>query len=190
MKNQIPVLDKGFVSLLGASLTDENVRHLWRRYTVEFNKQLLAIPTAHIEVRCPLFVQLQFAQHNLHTLVKKKQGKPEAFIPTEVEIQARDLEASQAIAADMKQTTEALLLNPRAYQFEACDTFISQVISPISVYNTLVVSGTLQQWMSFLHQEFLPAPIEAYRKAIEDILVAEWSSLEQWIRRDDSTKKS
>lgn len=188
MLNKIPVLDKGHVALMSSSISNEDIKILWTRYTMGFNPQLLQIPTAHLQMKCPLFVQLHLAQFGLSTLSEKRYHKVEAYVPTEAEVAAKDLETSQAIAEDINQTTEALLLNPKSYQYEACDIFISQVISPISVYNTLIVSGSLQQWIHFLQQQNLPSPIEEYRKAIEGLLSAEWSMLEKWIKRDDVKK--
>lgn len=188
MLNKIPVLDKGYVAMLSCSMSDSDIRDMWSHFTIGYDPQLLTIPTAHIQIRCPLFVQLQFGKFGMNVLVRRKAGKAEAYIPTEVDVKAVDLEASQAIAKDIEQTTEALLLNPSAYQLEACDTFISQVISPISVYNELVVSGTLKQWIEFVNQDNLPGPIEQYREAIEGLLLAEWFTLEKWIKKDGTQK--
>ena len=189
MLNKIPVLDKGYIAMLSCSMPDKLIQELWQKFTVGYDPQLLTIPTAHIQMRCPLFVQLHFGKYGMNVLTRRKGGKAEAYVPTEVDVSAKDLEASQAIAKDIKQTTDALLLNPKAYQFESCDTFISQVISPISVYNELVVSGTLKQWIEFVSQNNLPGPIEQYREAIEGVLLAEWFTLEKWIKKDGAQKR-
>lgn len=188
MLSKTPVLDKGFVAIMNTSVNDTDIRTLWNKWTLGFDKQLMHMPTVHMRIKCPLFVQLRFAQFNLHTLVQRKSRNVEAYLPNEVDVNAKDLEASRAISEDIQRTTEALLLNPKAYQYEACDTFISQVISPINVYNELIVTGNLQQWVDFIQQSNIPKPIEAYRAAIEDLLVTEFVTLEKWIKRDDSKK--
>lgn len=188
--NKLPCLDKGHVALFSLSMRQKDLLELKRTFTLGDVDSLLDIPKIHLHIKCPLFVQLTFGQFNLHTLVKKGRSIPEAFMPTVAEVQAKDLEASEAIADDIMRTTEALLLNPKAYQYEACDTFISQVISPISVYNTIVVSGTLKQWITYTQQKYMPAAISAYRDTILDIILAEYNQLEEWIKYDEkSTSK-
>lgn len=187
MFNKIPVLDKGFVALLGSSPSDEFIRAVMYDNEATF----LRMATASLIVKCPLFVQLHLGRFDLNlTCIVSKEAPAEAYVPTEAEVQAKDLETSQMIAADISNTTAALLINPSAYQFEGCDQFVSQVISPISVYNELVVNGTLKQWIDFTTQtQKLPEAIEAYRKVVEDILIAEWDTLRPWIKRDDSKKR-
>jgi glutaredoxin 2 len=142
-----------------------------------------------MKVKCPLFVQMTLPEFGLKYTVKRSGDKPEAFVPTVDQVYAQNLEASQAIQADIAQTTAALLLNPSAYQMEHCDTFISQVISPISVYNVLIVNGSLVQWLDYLAQQGLPAPIEAYRKAIEGIFFAEYPMLKDKLADEQKRKR-
>lgn len=180
MVNEIPVLDKGYVALLSSSMSRDTFLSLKRDYFKDkLDPRLLDIPTIHLQIKCPLFVQLTFAEHALTYIVNRTQGKPEAFIPTIADVCAKDLEASEAIAEDISQTTDALLINPKAYQSEGCDLFISQVISPISVYNVLVVSGTLSQWLSYISQTNLPAPIAAYRNKIEEAVMSDFHFLKE-----------
>jgi hypothetical protein len=121
-------------------------------------------------------------------------SKPEAFIPTVADIGAESLSSNEDIQRNIEMTTEALLINPIAYQMDGCDTFISQIISPISVYNVLMVSGSLRQWTSYVLRNNLPASIEAYRKAIESVLLAEYSNMQESVivsyEEDSSTDQS
>jgi hypothetical protein len=57
---------------------------------------------------------------------------------------------------------------------DGCDLFIAQVNYPLSVYNTIIVSGSLSQWLDYINREGLPTPIEQYRRAIEAAILAEW----------------
>lgn len=178
MLNEIPVLDKGYVAILSSSISGDMFLSLKKEFFKDsLDHRLLDVPVIHLKIKCPLFVQLTFAEHGLSYIVNRSQGKPDAFVPTVPDIRAIDLEASEAISKDIEQTTSALLLNPRAYQMEGCDPFISQVISPISVYNVLIVSGTLSQWLAYMKQTNLPAPIEAYRATIRDAVMAEFHFL-------------
>jgi glutaredoxin 2 len=142
-----------------------------------------------LSIRCPLFVQLTFSEHSLLCSAEKAVGKPEAYIPNITDINAQNLETSQMIQQDIEVTTEALLINPQAYQHDNCDLFISQVISPISVYNTIIVCGSLTSWMRYIEQSGLPRPVEAYRKAIEATLNSEWNRVIQTMRQKDGSKK-
>lgn len=186
--NQIPVLDKGSVSLLNSSLTYEQFKTLHAEIFRKAHKdspdtRLLDACSVHIKAVCPLFVQMTFPEHNLTYITYRTQEKPQAYIPTVSEVNAQDLEASEAIQKDIEQTTAALLLNPQAYQMERCDLFVSQVISPVSVYNTIIITGNLSQWLRYLSQVGLPSPIEAYRRAIEDAISGEYPFIKEMLKR-------
>lgn len=175
MLNEIPVLDKGYVALHSCAPNGKDLSALSKDFMRGIKDKKFCDQThVVLSVKCPLFVQLSFPEHGLTYLSKRGLSMTEAFVPTVAEVNAQTLEASEAIQADIKQTTDALLINPRAYQSEHCDLFVSQVISPVSVYNVLVVSGSLTEWKSYLSQQGLPAPIESYRKAIQEVLVAEY----------------
>ena len=171
--NKVPVLDKGYVALFSNSISNEtfNTFRVW--FSDKSDEKLLRTPTVHLMIKCPIFVRLIFAEHNLSTLVQNIKTV-DAYIPKVNEIHAGDLKTSEEIQQNIEQTIEALLINPQSYQQDTCNTFISQVVSPISIYNTVLVSGNLWQWIQFLKQKNLPSPIEAYRKVIEDVITAEW----------------
>ena len=187
--NKIPVLDKGHVAFVSSSLTRGQFKHVQSMYfRNKANKRLLSIPKIHMEIRCPLFVQLSLTE----TLsCVSRPSAIEAFIPSVNDVKAADLESSELISEDIEQTTEALLLNPKAYQMDGCDIFISQVTSPISIYNTLLISGTLDQWINYINSEGLPAPIEEYRKAIEQAILGEYEYLWEHIGgKKEESKRS
>jgi glutaredoxin 2 len=178
MLNEIPVLDKGHVAMHSCSPTGQELFLLSKEFfRGQKDAKLFDVAQLHIKVKCPLFVQMTFPEFGLRYIIQRGTGKPEAFVPTVNQVNAMSLEASEAIQEDIQRTTEALLLNPKSYQTEHCDLFVSQVISPISVYNTLMVYGSLEQWNNYVSQVGLPAPIEAYRKAIDNIVMAEYSQL-------------
>jgi len=177
--NKILVLDKGYVALISSSNTTQTMLDIKKEF---FNDEALDkddtlvvsdIANMTLAVKCPLFVQLNLSKFGFRIL-NSKINKAEAYVPNETEIHSSELETNRVIADDMKRTTEALLINPLAYQKDGCDRFVSQIMSPISMYNTLIVHGTLNQWMAFCQQDKLPKPIESYRISISDILTAEW----------------
>jgi hypothetical protein len=188
--NQRPVLDKGWVALHSASLNHEDFSHILKsHFRGVIDSRILDMTYAMLSIRCPLFVQLTFSEHGLSYSADRSSSVVEAYIPNVAEVNAPDLETSTLIQKDIEQTTEALILNPKAYQSDNCDIFISQVISPINIYNTLIVHGTLTQWMRYIEQRSLPRPVEAYRKAIEECLQGEWSQVIQMMREKDAAKK-
>jgi hypothetical protein len=175
MVNEIPVLDKGYVALHSCAPNGQDLTLLSKEFMRGVkDKKFMDMASVTLKIKCPLFVQMAFAEYGLTHISQRGASTVEAFVPTVADINAQTLEASEAIQADIQQTTDALLLNPRAYQFENCDVFISQVISPISVYNVLVVTGSLSNWKHFISQKGFPTPVEAYRKAISEAVSAEY----------------
>lgn len=175
--NKIPVLDNGYASLISVSLGEEQVRNLRgilfrNRRRESFAEQI----QVHLLIKSPVFVQLSLGSSGITWINSMERGAG-AYIPQVSEIRASDLERSRLIQEDIKQTTEALLLNPKAYQMDTCDQFISQVITPVSVYNTYLATANLSSWINYTKRDDLPSPIEAYRKVIYDMLKAEWPSL-------------
>ena len=188
--NKTPVLDKGWVGLYSASLMHEDFMQILKsHFRGTIDNRITDMTQVMISVRCPLFVQLTFSEQGLLCSAEKVVGSPEAYIPDVGAVNAQDLETSQMIADDIAATTEALLINPKAYQHDHCDIFVSQVLSPISIYNTLIVYGSLTSWLRYIEQVGLPRPIEAYRKAIEDCLHGEWDRAVQITRERNATKK-
>jgi len=173
---KIPVLDKGFIGLYSFSVGNDELNELVVAFNLRQQDDYLCLPHLHMAIKCPLFVQLWLSKYQLH-IVTKRSGVKEAYLPDESEINAKTLEYSKAIAEDIKATTEALLINPKAYTSEGCDSHVAQIITPINVYNELMVSGSLLQWMPILRANHLPQPVEAYRKSIKEILEAEWTVL-------------
>lgn len=155
--NKINVLDKGWIALTEA-------------YSVKFNN---ANSWANMRVRCPLFVQLLFGECGLQTK-SISQKAVDAYIPDLNEICSKSNESDRNIRDSMIETTHALLNNPKSYQFEGCDHFIAQINVPISVYNEFEAVGTLDRWALLTRRKHLPSPIEAYRKIIADVLLAEF----------------
>jgi hypothetical protein len=175
MLNEIPVLDKGYVALHSCAPDGKTLSQLSKEFMRGVkDKKFADIASVNLKIKCPLFVQMSFPEYGLRYVSQRGSSMMEAFVPTVAEVNALTLEASQAIQADMEQTIAALLINPKAYQSEHCDLFISQVIAPVSVYNVLVVSGTLSEWKAYICQTGFPSPIESYRKAIYEALVAEY----------------
>jgi hypothetical protein len=177
--NKIPVLDKGYVALISSvNATDVMVDIKDEFFAGELlNKDdsniLSEMANMTLAIKCPLFVQLNLAKFGLKILTTRD-SKVEAYVPNETEILAPDLQTNRVIASNMFRTSEALLINPLAFQKDGCDRFISQILSPISVYNTLVVHGTLNQWVKFCEQDKLPRPIEAYRSVVTDMVTVVW----------------
>lgn len=174
--NKIPVLDKGYVALYSCSIDREQLLEIKKRFFKgKMCQNFLNTPRIHMEIKCPLFVQLSMSQQLSCTPLSK--GKLEAYIPSVNDIAAKDLETSEQISLDIARTTEALLINPSAYRMDGCDNFISQIISPISVYNTLLVSGSLNKWVNFISDDSSPLTIQQFKIAIKNALLSEYDFL-------------
>ncbi len=101
----------------------------------------------------------------------------EAYIPDVSEISTGSSSDDQEIATYIKQTTESLTITSKSLQKDKCDKFVSQVMTPISVYNEVLVHGTLSDWLKYIRQKRLPKQLESYRAVIENIMLAEWKDV-------------
>jgi hypothetical protein len=177
MLNRLFVLDKGFVALVQSQLDSKliaEVRDELFGADVACDKMLRErLSRVTVAIKCPLFVARSFAQYDLD-IVHAPQSKIEAFEPSPGDIGSGDHSTDVAIADDIKRTTAALIINPKAYQSDGCDRFISQLITPISVYTTILVSGPYSEWDRYCSTEGMPQLLAAYQNAIKQILKNEW----------------
>ena len=174
--SKIPVLDKGYVTPIDSCNTTKKLREIGQEfYGGEYPVTVEALGNLTLALKCPLFVQLTLSRFDFKVIdANGNNTEPEAYIPTVAAIQAGDIGVSQDISDDILRTTEALFINPRAYQADGCDRFVSQIITPISVYTTLIVQGTYSEWCKFAYQDRLPEPIRQYATAIRQIIESEW----------------
>lgn len=173
--NKLPCLDSGYVALISSSNDSKKLREIVPHLTTQSKTRELDICSMTILIRCPLFVQLHLSHYNLTVLATNLEDTMSGFVPNEAEVGADDLQTSIAISDDIKRTTDALMINPKAYQADGCDKFLSQVITPINIYTTILVHGSRKTWVEFINQNKLPYPIDAYRQLIKQIHDAEWS---------------
>lgn len=173
--NKIPVLDKGYVALLDTSMVTSKLKDIGQGvYGGEYPVALEELGSLTLLIKCPLFVQLALSKYQFK-VVDANDGTLDAYKPNSGEVGARERLDSEAIADDISRTTDALLLNPRAYQADGCNRFMSQIITPLNTYTTIIVQGNYSQWTSFAYKaDSLPVPIGAYCGAIQQIIEAEW----------------
>lgn len=173
--NKLPVLDKGYVAFVDSCNNSGKLKEL----TLEFMRSadgysIADIASLTLVIKCPLFVQLNLSKFNLKIITALNQ-ELEAYYPNVGEIGGKDRETNQLIADDIERTTEALLINPKSYQADGCDRFVSQVIMPINSYTTLIVQGSYNEWKRFCGQSNPPAPIKSYAETVKQILDMEWN---------------
>lgn len=176
MINKIPCLDKGYVSLISSMNSSDKLKkialELMRTSDIS---NLLELSHLTLVIKCPLFIQLNISKHNLRIInVPTFESEVEAYVPNIGEIGSRDRETNGLIADDIKRTTDALLINPKAYQADGCDRFISQLLTPINVYTTIIVCGQYKDFDKFCSQGNVPSPIKSYISAVRSILDMEW----------------
>lgn len=176
--NKIPCLDAGYVALFSCSNSSAELKKISDMMWVspELNAKLVKLGSMTLLIKCPLFVQIFLSQFNFSIVPINNPNKEEieAYLPNPGEIGGSDFSINRLIADDIKRTTDALLINPKAYQADGCDKFISQIISPISVYTTIMVYGRYSDWKNLVEYKSVPEPIEAYKKAIKQIFEVEW----------------
>lgn len=177
--NKLPCLDKGFVALIDSANNSARLKEISMDLMMSSSKDdLTVLSSMTIVAKCPLFVQLFFSKFGLTVLSANFHKEPDAYIPNETEVKASSLEDSKMISDDIMRTTEALLINPKAYQSDGCNPFTSQVIMPVSTYTTIVVHGTYAQWLQLLQYKDTPNQILAYQENIKQIFTAEWKNVQ------------
>jgi hypothetical protein len=180
--NKVSVLDKGFVALIDSSGNSKLLQDLQDTYfKTKINVKLLDLCSATLVVKCPLFVQLNLLQFGFD-IINTPSNDVEAYLPDVSSVSADTLEDSQRICNYITATTEALLLNHKGFSMDGADHFTSQLLTPISVYNEIIISGNIKKWIAYLNQNKLPKPILAYRTAIYSILSTEWKNLDQLLK--------
>jgi len=172
--NKIPALDKGYVAYVSSS----NSNKLLKELALEFLKShdissLQDFGTLTLVIKCPLFIQLNLSKFNLN-IISAVSTDLEAYIPNPGEIGSTDRQINETISDDINRTSEALLINPRAYQADGCDRFVSQIVTPINTYTTLIVHGSYKEWQRFCIQNSPPVPLVSYTVAVKQILDMEW----------------
>lgn len=175
--NKLNIGDKGFVALLEVSGNGRMLQDLQSEYfKTKYSLRLLELSTATLVVKCPLFVQLNLSQSGLNIISTPTQ-EVEAYIPDLSEIAGNSIEDRQEMENYIKITTEALLLNQKGLPMDGADTFTAQLLTPISVYSEIIVTGNIRQWIQLLNQKNLPLQVERYRLMVESILLNEWKNL-------------
>jgi len=172
--NKIPCLDKGYTAFISSSCTSDTLNAV----AMEFFKQdkshfLREMSSLTLAVKCPIFIQLHLSTFGFKIFTTPV-TEVETFIPNVGEIGSPDLEINRTISHNMKVTSEALHINPKAYQEDGCDRFISQILTPINTYTTIIVHGSYNDWKRFCDQQKVPMPMKAYIKAVTQIMNAEW----------------
>lgn len=181
--NKLPVLDKGFVAPLVISGDGRLLQDIQDHYfKAKTNLKLLELCNVSLVIKCPLFVQLNLSQYGLN-IITTPSDNVEAYIPDVSMIEGESLEDRQEIARYIEMTTEALLLNHSGIAMDGGSRFTAQLLTPITVYNELIVSGKLQQWLGFLKQKNLPKELEVYRSSVESIISTSWRNIDQLIGR-------
>ena len=173
--NKIPVLDKGYVALIDSCNTTSKLREIGTEFFGgEYPTSLEDLGSMTLVMKCPLFFLMHLSKFNLKVIDANTPGKLDAYLPNAGEVGAPERLDSEAIADDIARTTDALIVNPRSYQADGADRFVSQLTTPINVYTTIIVAGSYGEWCKLAFAEKLPGPIKAYTTAIEQILTTEW----------------
>jgi hypothetical protein len=180
MLNKIPVLDKGYIGVASVSLSGKVIGDVQDTYfQTKMNKELWKIASATLVIKCPLFVQLALSRYDFK-IVQLSMAQDDAYTPDISEINTGIKEDDEEIWRHLDQTMSALRASSKAYVVDKCDPFVAQSILPVSLYNEILVHGTLRAWMEFLSKKKFPRQIAVYRSAIEDVLTAEWPQLAEY----------
>lgn len=176
--NKIKTLDSGWVALAGCSLDKNQLRCLLDENIItSSDNRINDLITISIAIKAPMFVKLALSEFGLSTITKKQSNKLEYYSPKVNEVNAGDLETSKRITNNIKMMSDLLVNNWIGYVNDGCERSVSQVNTPLCVYNTTVVTGTLRQWLSFVYHNKLPKLTEEYRAVVESILLTEYNEV-------------
>lgn len=174
--NKLPCLDLGYVAHLSTSCTSEKLNDVAMEFFKQDNSQFLReLSTLTLAVKCPLFIQLMLSTYDFKIL-STPVTEIECYIPNVGEINANNLQVGQEILSNIKAASDALHINPKAFQADGCDKYISQVLTPLNTYTTLIVHGSYNEWKRFCNQQKVSAPVKSYIKAVTQIMNMEWRS--------------
>jgi hypothetical protein len=181
--NKLPALDKGYVALIDSSLSGKVLSALEEEhFNGKINRDLLGSAQMTLQVRCPIFFQLFLQQFNVK-VINTIEKDIQCYTPDVSEISTGDASVDDDISKHMKATIEALCITSKAFQKDGLDKFMSHNLMPISVYNTVIITASLSEWIRVVSsKKTLPYPIEVYTDHIKDILEAEWPKLSTYIR--------
>jgi len=176
--SKLPCLDKGHVALIKCSLSKKEALsiELENKLQLDFSKELVRSSHFTFLIKAPISVVLYFANFDLHLTQLRSTEDIETYCPTSLEVAADDLETSEAISDDIKRTSEALKINPRAYMTDGCNPDVASCILPISTYVTCIIAGYHPSWKKMCeHSENKNhALIKHFSCKIRDILECEW----------------
>lgn len=181
--NKLPVLDKGYVAIVDSSLSGKMMSKLEEEhFKGKINRDLLDCASLTLQIRCPIFFQVYLQQRRM-TVVNTIEKEVECYIPDISEINTGDHSVDKDIAEHMKQTIETILLTTKAFEKDKLDRFMSNTIIPVSVYNTVIVTASLTEWIKLIDgKRKLPYAIKAYTDVIKDAVEAEWPKLHTYIK--------
>jgi hypothetical protein len=177
--NKLIVSEKGFVALLEVTGNGKTLQSIQDEYfKTKYSLRLLELSTASLIIKCPLFVQLNISQCGL-SVISTPTKEVEAYVPDLSEIAGNSLEDRQEMANYISITTEALLLNQKGLPMDGADAFTAQLLTPISLYSEIIVSGSLRQWITFLNQKTLPQQVSIYQVQAQNVIRNEWKNIEE-----------
>lgn len=178
--NKLFVLDHGYVAFLQSSFDSVSVagiRDSFMGADPIHDKDLIAkFGRLSIVMHCPIFVMCGLTKYNFDVMNTVTTEALVTYCPNPGEIESGEHEIDIAIADDISRTTQALLINPQAYQSDGCNRFISQLVTPISAYTTLIISGSYNEWQRYVNALNVPKPIAAYQLTIKQLIDNEWKS--------------
>jgi len=180
--NENKVLDKGWVAPLCFNGNGRLLQDLQNHYfKANVNIKLLNISSATLVVKCPLFVQLNLSQYGFDIISTPSDGV-EAYTPDLSMVDGETVEDREKVVDYIKKTTEALMLNKKGMEMDGTDKFTAQLLMPITVYNQVIVHGSLADWLVYLKQSKLPKELEAYRCQIQEVLKIEWKNVDALLK--------
>ena len=176
--SKLPILDKGHIALIKCSLSkrDASSLEIEENLDIDFHKKMRRCSHFTFLVKAPISILLYLANFDVRITQLKTKSEVETYEPSPADIGTGDLELDEAISDDIKRTSEALTINPKAYMQDGCSAEIAAGILPVNTYVTCIISGYYPSFLEICEhsRQNNKQLIKGFISKVEDILNSEW----------------
>ena len=172
--NAISLYDHGFISVLYSSFSAKKAEELELFYLPKINHGRLSSEFSRISflMRVPMFILTQMVNYDIKIMYAKS-DEEQYFLPTEADIVGCDLETALQMKAVIEETTAALQINPSALVADGCNPEVSQILTPVSRYVTIITEAKKSEWLRLcgsIHEKKLS---NQFAKVLQGIISSE-----------------
>jgi len=179
-----PVLDKGYVKLLSASPSGQQISIIRNQVFRGLVKESLTdLPRVVLKIRCPYVVLHHLQSTKIRIINDLSVNKEFVYEPQITDIRSGKHETDVELAEYMSSTLNALVVNQVTLKQDGCNAFIAQLTTPIAAYWEGIAYGDLSDWIRIIVAPHTPPMVKAYQDAFKLTISTEFLELDEFIRR-------